>query len=181
MIHPKKMRLYQEPNTRNPDQLTVGGNSWESGYVYGPFNYCHPRIPATYRHWTEFPVSDSPMTNKHGDLEMHSDENVYGWALNENDDIRLGQSLYKDLEIKDDQMTSIWKELLYDLVPLMECLQQLGISSFPIVTCLYLTTCTPGQLGKMWAFIQKVRQYLPEVQSLFQPPGLLEEFEKITL
>ena len=30
----------------------------------------------------------------------------------------------------------------------------------------------------MWAFIRKVRQYSPEVQSLFQPPGLLEEFEK---
>ena len=31
MIHPKNIRLYQEPNTQNPDQITVSGNSWESG------------------------------------------------------------------------------------------------------------------------------------------------------
>ena len=98
MIHPKNIRLYQEPNTQNPDQITVSGNSWESGYVYGSFDYCHPRTPAPYRHWTEFPLSDPPMTDKHGDLEMHSDKNVYGWALNEDDNVRLGQSLHKDME-----------------------------------------------------------------------------------
>ena len=64
------------------------------------------------------------------------------------------------------------------MVSLMRCLQQLGISSYPIATCLYLTTCTPGQLGKTWAFVRKVRQCPSEVQKLFQPPGLLDEFKK---
>ena len=44
------------------------------------------------------------MTNEYGDLHMHSDKKVYGWALCEDDNVRLGQSLHKDMETEDTDM-----------------------------------------------------------------------------
>ena len=92
MVHPKDIRLYQDPTTQIPDQSLVGGKKWGAGYVYDIFDYGNPNTPAPYRHWDKFPVNDPPMTNEYGDLHMHSDKNVYGWALCEDDNVRLGQS-----------------------------------------------------------------------------------------
>ena len=64
---------------------------------------------------------------------MHSDMNESAWALNENDEVRLGESLHKDIVISDDKMTIIWEEVLDDLLPIGEYLLKLGISSFQIV------------------------------------------------
>ena len=80
---------------------------------------------------------------------MHSDTNSYGWALCEDDNVRLGSSIHKDKVIKDAKVANLWENLLGDLEPLVDHLEQLGISSFLIVVCIYLNTCTPGQLGKM--------------------------------
>ena len=130
MVHPRNIRLYQEPNTQIPDQIAVSGNGWASGYVYGIFDHRHLKMSAPYRDWTKFPVNGPPETDKFGDLQMHSDMNETAWALNENDEVRLGESLHKDIVISDDKMTIIWEEVLDDLVPIGEYLLKLGISSF---------------------------------------------------
>ena len=70
------------------------------------------------------------MTNEFGDLQMHSDMNETAWALNKNDEVRLGKSHHKDIVIRDDHMTIIWEEVLDDLVSIGKCLQKLGMSSF---------------------------------------------------
>ena len=167
MVHPKDIRLYQDPTTQISDQPIVGDNRWGSEYIYDTFEYGHPNTPAPYRHWDKFPVSDPPMTNKYGDLHMHSDTNAYGWALCEDDNVRLGRSLHKDMVIEESEMATLWKELLGNLEPLGDCLEQLGVSSFPIVDGIYLNTCTPGQLGKMWALMRKVRQCSTKTQNIF--------------
>ena len=178
MVHPDDMRLHQEPHTRIRNQPVVGGKKWEAGYVYDAFSATSLNKPAPYRHWNEFPVTDPPTTNECGDLHMHEETDSYGWALCKDDEIRLGLSIHKDSEMKDSEVVTIWQGLLDDLGPLVDCLGQQGICSPSIVVCIYLNTCTPGQLGKMWALMRKVRQWSPETQATFQPSGLLDELQK---
>ena len=109
---------------------------------------------------------------------MHEETDSYGWALCEDDEIRLGPSIHKDLEMKDSEVVTTWQGLLDNLEPLVDCLGQQGICSPLIVVCIYLNTCTPSQLGRMGALMRKVKQWSPETKATFQPPKLLDELQK---
>ena len=120
MISADDIRLYQDPYTQIPDQPRVGGKKWGAGYVYDTVDANEPNKPAPYRHWSKFPVTDPPTTNECGDLEMHSYPGTYGWALCEDDKVRIGPDIHRELEIQDSEVVKIWQGLLDDLGFLLE-------------------------------------------------------------
>ena len=178
MVSADNIRLYQEPYMRILDQPEVVGKKWRPGYVYDTFNSTRPNKPPPSRNWNKFPVSDPPTTNEYGDLEMHSDPGTYGWALCEDDRIRVGVDINKELKIQNSEVVPMWQSLLNNLGYLLKKLGSHVISSLKTAVCLYLNTCTSGQLGRTLAFIRKVRQWSPELRETLAPSKLFKELQK---
>ena len=109
---------------------------------------------------------------------MHSVPGTYEWALCEDDKVRIGPDIHRELEIQDSEVVKIWQGLLDDLGFLLEDLERHGTSSLSIAVCIYLNTCTPGQLGKTWAYMKKATQWTPESQAKLEPPALFEELKR---
>ena len=92
---------------------------------------------------------------------MHSEPGIDGWALCEDDRVRVVPDINKEVKMQDSEVVPMWQSLLLDLGYLLEKLGPLGVSSFKTIVGLYLDTCTPGQLGRTLAFIRKVKQWSP--------------------
>ena len=94
---------------------------------------------------------------------MHSEPGIYGWALCEDDRVRVGPDINKEVEIQNSEVVPMWQSLLNNLGYLLEKLASHGISSPKIAVSLYLNMCTPGQLGRTLAFMRKVKQWSPKL------------------
>ena len=68
--------------------------------------------------------------NDSGDFQMHSEPDVYGWALCEEDNVRIGPDIDKEVEMEDSEAVAWWQSVLLDLGYLLGKLGPLGVS-FP--------------------------------------------------
>ena len=109
---------------------------------------------------------------------MHSEPNVYGWALCEDDDVRIGPDINREVEMDDSEALAWWQKVLLDLGYLLGELGPLGVSSLKTIVCLYTSTCTPGQLGKTLASLRKIGLWSKEVQATLKPRNVFKELQK---
>ena len=144
MVSADTFRVYQDPDTRIPDQPQLVGKKWRSGYVYDAFNATEADKPAPCRNWNEFPESSPLTTNDYGDFQMHSEPGIDGWALCEDDRVRVGPDINKEVEMQNSEVVPMWQSLLINLGYFLENLAYHDISSLKTIVGLYLSTCTPA-------------------------------------
>ena len=115
MVSVDSIRVYQDPDTQTLDQPQFVGKKWLSGYVHDGFNVTEANKPAPCRNWNEFKETTPLVTNDSGDFQMHSEPNVYGWALCEDDDVIIGPDIDREVEMDDSEALAWWQKVLLDL------------------------------------------------------------------
>ena len=80
-----------------------------------------------------------------------------GVAFNEIDEVKYPKIFHKDREITKGGLIKTWNGVLQDLTPIISWLRERKVYPYSYPACCYLATSTPSQLGKMWAFANKVR------------------------